>query len=300
MYLISRFIQEENDYNGLIPRSKFIPNEKYIELINGNSKIQWYHEFEFKIIAGINYCISKGERLFSLEYINGRIHFYLSEETDEIFILLADIALYFNAFLLSDPATEIPDQYIYELHEKILSNRVVYQKESFGGNNTWLTIKASEEDLLKYFKVKKIVDLPWSDAILKMRKHEGLFLFHFDGWSFLAGELIYNFFKPLYEGEEKREKQIVNKLLEWGTYFSDVQLNIFDDYHNGSIGAYYRILDGKLVFGIYNTELLIKAYQPEETTYRRISFSSRWSYDPDDLRYNEELKDAQAKIIYLK
>lgn len=125
------------------------------------------------------------------------------------------------------------------------------------------------------------------------------------GCTFITGQKTEILFACQAKGEEAIEKCHVDKLLDWGRTFDDVQLFM---YYNRSMyfNAFYRVLDGEMVYGEYYTETYQKKYRKmpkdveDQLSNNTNNLATEWSYDPHYLRYQKELENANAWVVNVK
>ena len=267
-------------------------------------------EYEDDLIKVIDIKAFKGtETAFDLEYSEGQIRIsYFGKVSDEMVVFCHEIAKSLNSLLLTEVYLEYPKSKILAAKKRLAKKSKEpireYQKESFGGNNMWLAIRS------KITEVKTCFDLegeekPWSEALENMHACDGMLMYEFRGWTFIAGQKADILFECQVKGEEAIEKCHVDKLLEWGKTFNDVQLFM---HYNRSIyfNAFYRILNGEMVYGEYETESYTKKYGKMPKNVKDLPDSNantvaiEWSYEPDYLRFQKELENAKAWVVNVK
>ena len=188
--------------------------------------------------------------------------------------------------------------------QKSKEPQIEYQEESIGGNNMWLAIRSNLEFVQEYFDIEG-QQKPWQEAIENMQACEGLFMFEYGGWVFIAGQNLGGLFGSYPKGEEAIEKHQVEKLLNWGKVFNDVQLYMHYD-KSMYFNAFYRVLNGALVYGEYETESFQKKYGKMPKTVKDLpdnnanTVAMEWSYDPDYLCFQKALKDAKAWLVNVR
>ncbi len=276
-----------------------------------NTKLNQYPlDFKGELISVIDIIVYFDTNLeFALEYSEGQIRIvYSGEVCDEIVVFCSSLAIGLKAMLLSEVNVEYPKSKIQAAQQRLArkpqASQVVYQKESFGGNNMWLAIWADLEEVRRFFKLEG-VEKPWGEALEKMHACEGMFMSHFRGWTFIAGQKTEILFNCQVKGETAIEKCHADKLLDWGKVFSDVQLFM---HYNRSMyfNAFYRVLNGEILYGEYETESYDKKYGKLPAEIKDLpdsnanTIASVWSYDPDYLRYEKELTHAIAWVVDVK
>lgn len=308
---ISKYIKKSNSFNEVIPDKYFIEIDDWQKEIFENPRLVHFHNFaNFERTAKYdNVSILKtaeGKKLARLDLIKGGIHIYYDKITPDLIVELNGIAESLDARLLINPQQEYPRHKIIaaqkRLSKKSKEPLVEYQKESFGGNNMWLAIRSNFEEVKAFYNLKG-EEKPWAEALANMHTCNGMFIYEFKGWTFLAGQLVDTLFtEDGIKGEESIEKLHVDLLLEWGKTFSDIQLYM---HYNRSmyVNAFYRVLNGEMVYGEYETESYRKKYGKLPMNLKDLpdnnanTVAIEWSYDPDYLRYQRELDNAQAWIV---
>jgi hypothetical protein len=129
-----------------------------------------------------------------------------------------------------------------------------------------------------------------------MYKSEGIFVFYYNGWTFLAGPKVESLFNSNYFGGNSFDQKYINHMIEWGKTFCDVQLYLHYD-RSENLNAFYRVLNGTLFYGEYYSEDYSKKHGRLPKNLKHLSeveaatAASEWSYDPDFLRYQKETVD---------
>jgi hypothetical protein len=231
--------------------------------------------------------------------------FYGQRITDELIVELQKIADHFGAKVLASIDFEYPKSKIITAQKRLAKKNkqieIEYQKESFGFNNMWLAINENLVKVKEFYKLEG-EEKEWNEALELMYNCEGILMYEFRGWTFLAGQNIETLFDCKEKGENKIEKFHVEKLKDWGKSFYDIQLYMHYD-RSMFFNAFYRILNGEIVYGEYHTESYQKKYGklpknlkdlPDNKAY---TIASEWSYDPDYLRFCPELDDVKAWIV---
>ena len=235
--------------------------------------------------------------------------FYGQKVTIELIAKLGEIADAFDAKLLINPQQEYPRHKILAAQKRLAKKskepQTEYQKESFGGNNIWLAIRSNATSVKNFFNLDG-EQKSWQEGLRSMHACSHMFLFEFRGWVFLAGQLVDSLFaEDGVKGEKAIEKRHVDKLLEWGKTFTDIQLFMHYD-RSEYFNAFYRVLNGKLEYGEYETESYKKKYGKMPKNIKELpdnnanTVAIEWSYEPDYLRYQIELKNAKAWILNVK
>lgn len=233
---------------------------------------------------------------------------YHGRITNELAAVSGDLALSLNAYLLCSPNFEYPSSKIIAAQKRLAKKskepQIEYQKESFGGNNMWLTIRSNLEEVKTYFNLEG-EERSWVDALESMHACESMFMYEFKGWTFIAGQKAQMLFDCQVKGEEAIEKCHADKLIEWGKTFNDVQLFM---HYNRSMyfNAFYRVLNKKMVYGEYKTESYQKKYGKLPKNIKDLpdnnanTIALEWSYEPDYLRFQKELENDKAWIVNVK
>ena len=278
-----------------------ITHELYIRFIENNNNLFWIDEAypdspvveEYKLLK--SYYKLNNDFLFSLLYHNNKLKIFYENISDSLLIILDDISNELNANLYIKDTQIYPPKKISAARARFAKKSTTlknkYQSESFGVNNMWLAFKSDLNTVQSNFKLKG-KETTWEEALNEMEQCNGMFLFEQNGWTFLAGQLVDSMFKCNGENEKEIEAEHVAKLLEWGKSFSDVQL--FMQYDRSTyFDAFYRVLNGKMIYGTYYTESYQTEYGampidikllPESNA---ISASGVWSINPDSLRYEK-------------
>ncbi len=286
--------------NPILEKDKLIENElhEYLSSLN-------YFKPK-KMGPRVLYFYDLNDIKFNFDIFNGKMKVYFPTSINDIIIVeMQKVAEKFNGFIFDYDDKPYPIEKIRAAQErwakKDIHKKKEYLKESFGVNNMWLAIMASKHDVAAYFNLSG-KQSTWQKAIEMMYGGNGIFVFEYKGWTFLAGiktEILFGC-KP---GSEKEiEKCHVDKLLDWGQRFNDIQLYQHYD-RSAYFNAFYRVLDGKIEYGEYETESYQTTYgtkpdgiikMPGNEAYHAAGV---WSIDPDTLRFEPELKNAKAWIM---
>ncbi|MCB0668428.1 MAG: hypothetical protein KDC80_21535 [Saprospiraceae bacterium] len=310
---ISRFLKKSNSLSELIPDEYRISEQEWQQEVRKNSRLVYFHDFansertaKYDNVAIL--ITSGSEKLARLDLIQGSLHVYYDKIQADLIVELSKIAYSLNAKLLINPQQEYPRQKILAAQKRLTKKskkpEVEYQKESFGGNNMWLVIRSNITYVKKYFCLQG-EEKPWSEALKKMHACAGMFMFEFCGWTFIAGQKTDILFDCQVKGEKAIVKCHVDKLLEWGKAFNDVQLFMHYD-RSMYFNAFYRVLNGEMVYGEYESESYQKKYGKIPENVKDLpdgnanTVALEWSYDPDFLRYQKELEDAKAWVVNVK
>lgn len=277
------------------------PEMTYVErAINGDEGV-------VKFISGA--YLNNGKKILRYTFIHGQIRIsYDGRLSDDIVLACSNIANQFKATVLSAVHLEYPKSKILAAQKRQAKQskepKVEYQQESFGGNNMWLAIRSNINQVKDFFSLDgdKLI---WQEALQKMYACQGLFLFEFRGWVFIAGQQVEILFNYQVNGEKAIEKWQVDTLLKWGKTFTDVQL--FMNYNKSMyFNAFYRVLNGIMIYGEYETESYQCKYGKLPKHIKDLpdnnvnTVAIEWSYDPDYLRYQKELENAQAWVMSIK
>ncbi len=307
---ISRFLKKTNSFSEVIPDEYRISMQEWQQEIKKNSRLVYFHEFaNFEKTAKYdNVAIlltNDLEKLARLDFIHGGLHVYYDKMQADLIVELSKIADALNAKLLISPQQEYPREKILAAQTRLAKKSkkpvVEYQEESFGGNNMWLAVRGSATDVKEHFQLDGDERL-WDVALKEMHACRGMFMFEFRGWTFIAGQKTEVLFDCQGEGEGEIEMCHVHRLLEWGRTFNDVQLFMHYD-RSLYLNAFYRVLNGEMVYGEYETESCKRKYGKLPKNVKDLhdgnanTVAVEWSYEPDYLRYQRELKDAKAWIV---
>ena len=294
----------------LIPEHLRITVDEWIDYANGSKflvarSIRYVDE-----VFKPNYFLRLGGKMKGVEFIwrAGNIYISYDKISSELIVYANKIADALDAVFYVNDSTKFP-KYKIQAAKKRLTKKskkplIEYQKESFGGNNIWMVIKSNMESVKSYFKIDG-QEMAWQDAIKSMYNCEGIFMFTYRGWTFLAGQNLGSLFAPYPKGENNIESHQVELLKKWGNEFSDIQLYM---HYNRStyLNAFYRVLEGKLVYGEYETESYQIKYGKMPKNVKELPDNNantaaiEWSYEPDYLRYQIELENAKAWILNVK
>lgn len=298
----SRFILSEQDR---------INSKEYLVVLNGRSGFTPRSKSERHQLTYNYFEKAVDSKLFTLKLVPSGVVkvFYGQPLTDKIVVELNKVAESLDAKLLINPQQEYPRYKIIaaqkRLAKKVKELQVEYQKESFGGNNMWLVIRASEKEVMDFFRLKG-EKKRWEEALENMHACTHMFLFEFRGWTFLAGQLVDSLFvEKGVTGEEAIEKLHVDKLLKWGKSFTDVQLYMHYD-RSMHFNAFYRVLNGEIIYGEYESESYHKTYGKMPKNVKDLPDNNanmvaiEWSYEPDYLRFQKELKNANSRAVNIK
>lgn len=260
-----------------------------------------------KFISG-SYKIND-KKIFRYTFIEGQIRIsYDGRLTDELINGCKILADSLKAYVLSGVNLEYPKSKIIAAQKRLAKKsknlEIEYQSESFGGNNMWLSINSNVERVKSFFKLKG-EEKKWADALADMYSCKGMFLLEFRGWTFLAGQKVDILFECKGESEKEIEHEHVEKLLEWGRTYNDIQLYMHYNRSN-YFNAFYRVVDGDLRYGEYYTESYEKKYGKMSKNLKNLpdnnanTIAMEWSYDPDHLRFHKELKDIKVWVVNIK
>lgn len=282
---------------------KYANNQKTILM----ARNLWYTDEEFKpffFIQGANGKPLKAE----LRWRSGKIYISYSKLEDISIVVINRVAGDLGASFLDHSGHVFPKSKVIAAQKRLAKKskelQIEYQKESFGGNNMWLAIRSSLEETREFYNLEG-EEKPWAEALENMHAGEGMFMYEFRGWAFIGGQKTEILFDCQVRGEKAIEKCHVDKLLEWGKTFNDVQLFM---HYNRSMyfNAFYRVLNGEMVYGEYETESYQKKYGKLPKNVKDLTDSDantvalEWSYDPDYLRYQKELENAKAWVVNVK
>ena len=284
-------------------------NNKFLEL-EVRKYLSGLEEFETKDfgIGRLYYVHKDKSNNIKLDVINGAILVFYDKINDKLLVILQDIADALNAFILINESTLYPIEKIRAAQKRFAKlekqGTAIYQIESFGINNMWLTIKAPKVEVINHFNLIG-QQYSWKKALELMHKNDGLFLFEYKKWTFVAGIKTEVLFGCPPSTESISEKCHVSKLLEWGKRFNELQF--YQHYDRSTFfNAFYRIHAKKIVYGEYETESYNKTYgakpdgiikMPSNEAYNAAGV---WSIDPDTLRFEPELKNAKPWIMNIK
>lgn len=301
---IARFVQEASEVSS-VPNRYVIRQDEFEQFMKKNSTL-----FEMKkgFVFESYICTEKNTDL-KFRLYDGRIQIYFGQRLNDRELVIIDfVASSLNSMILLSVNTMYPSNKIIaaqkRLAKKSKAPEVEYQKESFGGNNMWLAIRSSLEEVKAFYNLKG-EEKPWAEALANMHACKGMFMYEFKGWTFIAGQKTDLLFDCQVKGEEAIEKCHVDKLLEWGKTFNDVQLFM---HYNRSMyfNAFYRVLNGEMIYGEYETESYQKKYGKIPKNVQDLPDSNantvalEWSYDPDYLRFQKELENAKAWVVNVK
>lgn len=297
-----------------IPESLWISESEWQDLILKSKNLVHFSEWkgveETPRFINKAVLVKEGLSLAELKLFKGNIHVYYDKTTPKLLVELSMIADNLKAYFLINESKEYPKSVIDAARKKVAkrTNQKLeeYQKKSFGGNNMWLTVKGESADLIDFFKLKIEAEKSWNEGLEDMHDYKGMFMYSFRGWVFLAGQKVdWLFSKEGIKGEAAIEEHHVDTLLEIGKQFSDVQLFMF---YNRSMyfNAFYRVLNGQMLYGQYYTESYEKEYGKMPKAIKDLhdsdanTVASEWSYDPDYLRFCKELENAKVFIVNAK
>ncbi len=294
----------------LIPESSKISEQEWIIYANNSNFLLarnlWSKDEQFQP----KYFLQPNDKIIGVEFIwrAGRIMISYSKISSELVVFAAQIAKDLQANFYINDKDVYPNSKIIaaqkRLAKKSNESEVEFQKESFGGNNMWLAIRSSLEGIKEFYNLKG-EEKPWAEALANMHACEGMFMYEFKGWTFIAGQKTDILFDCQVKGEEAIEKYHVDKLLKWGKTFSDVQLFMHYD-RSIYFNAFYRVLNGEMIYGEYETESYQKKYGKMPKNVKDLPDSNantvalEWSYEPDYLKYQKELENAAAWIVNIK
>lgn len=291
---ISRAFTRWDEY---LPEQYHIIEEEWRAYADKNLNLVHYDEYRNESSGFPNYFIvidKKKELGCELYLMGGRILISYDQIKDDIVVELDKIASELNAMFLINSEMEYPKAKIIAAQKRLAKRgkvpEIEYQKESFSFNNLWISIRADVESIVTYFGLS-LEEISWQDGLEAMNKSEGIFLFHFRGWTFLAGQRLEELFDK--SSVLSNEQKYINSLIELGKIFSDVQLYIHYD-RSVYINGYYRVLNGKLFYGEYSSEEYRKKHGKLPYNLKHLAelnpgtAASEWSYDPDYLRYQKE------------
>ncbi len=268
-----------------------------------------------KVGPRIAYFHINSETEIYLDVLFGRIKVYYGPKiTDVILNELQKVADQFGAKIFDYNNKEYPIEKIRSAQEKMAKLDAMrgqeFHTESFGVNNMWIAFEASREEVLWYFDKEHNLVLeggkyPWEKAISMMHNVEGIFVFEYKKWTFVAGIKTEILFGCPPSDEATSEKCHVNKLIQWGKRFNELQF--YQHYDRSTFfNAFYRIHAKEIVYGEYETEFYNKTYgakpdgiikMPSNEAYNAAGV---WSIDPDTLRFEPELKNAKPWIMNIK
>ena len=295
--------------NPVLEKDKLIENQlhEYLSSLN-------YFKPK-KIGPRVLYFYELNDIKFNFDIFNGKMKVYFPTSiNDKIIVEMQKVAEKFNGFIFDNDDKPYPIQKIRAAQEKMAKLDAMrgqeFHAESFGVNNMWITFEASKEEVLWYFDKEHNIVLegakyPWKKAISMMYSCEGIFVFEYKKWTFVAGIKTEVLFGCPPSTESISEKCHVSKLLEWGKRFNELQ---FYQHYNRStfFNAFYRIHAKEIVYGEYETEFYNKTYgakpdgiikMPSNEAYNAAGV---WSIDPDTLRFEPELKNAKPWIMNIK
>ena len=278
----------------------------FIESLGYYTKVKNFHGEGFTYNLESPYLI--------LQYFKGWIMIYYDKADAPTLAELQKVADGVGGVLLINPAMAYPIEKIRAAQEKMAKldamRGQVFHNESFGVNNMWIAFEASREEVLWYFDKENNLVLEgakysWKKAISMMYSCEGIFVFEYKKWTFVAGIKTEILFGCPPSSESISEKCHVSKLLEWGKRFNELQF--YQHYDRSTFfNAFYRIHAKKIVYGEYETESYNKTYgakpdgiikMPSNEAYNAAGV---WSIDPDTLRFEPELKNAKPWIMNIK
>ena len=309
---MSRYIKKksEDDFWIRIPREYYISEEEWQREIKENDNLILRSDYEgFDPRPDFaNEAIlldNNGKELALLRLIHGVVKIIEEKLNAELIVKVADIADHLKAYLLVNETMEYPRNKVLaarkRMAKRIEQSEKEYQRESFGGNNMWMAIRADKDKVMQYFDLSG-EEMEWQKALDKMHACEGIFLYEFRGWTFLAGMDIGELFAPYPKGEKAVESHQVKLLKKWGKDFLDIQLYMHYD-RTEYFNAFYRVLHGKLKYGEYETETYSKTYGRMPREIKNLpdndanTVAMEWSYEPDYLRYQKELENAKAWVV---
>lgn len=295
----------------LIPENLKITEEEWVKYANSSNFLLARNIIYTDEPFQPKYFLYLNLKTLGVEFIwrAGKIMISYDKIIPELIVYGNKIAQDLNAVFYISDLNEFPKYKILAAQKRLVKKskelQTEYQKESFGGNNIWLAIRSNATTVINFFNLdgeKKT----WQDSLSSMHACTHMFLFEFRGWVFIAGQLVDSLFvENRIKGEKAIKELYVNKLLEWGQMFNDVQLFMHYDrftYFN----AFYRVLNGKLFYGEYETENYKENYGKIPKNVKNLpdnnanTVAIEWSYDPDYLRYQKELENAKAWIVYVK
>ncbi len=296
-----------------IPEDLWITEGEWQELIEKEASLILFSDFEnfepqTKYANTAILLKSDGEKAARLKLWQGNIHIYYDRINSELVVLLAKVAHKLNANFLINETLEYPKSKVIAAKKRLAKKskelEIEYQKESFGGNNIWLAIRFSLEGVKEFYNLKG-EEKSWAEALANMHACEGMFMYEFRGWTFIAGQETDILFGCQVKGEKAIEKCHVDKLLEWGKTFNDIQLFMHYD-RSMYFNAFYRVLNGEMVYGEYETESYHKKYGKMPKNLKDLpdcdanTVAMEWSYEPDYLRYQKELEGAKAWVVNIE
>ena len=221
---------------------------------------------------------------------------------DALLVQCYKIAQDLNAFFLEYRAKEFPKSKILAAQQKLaLKNgekEIEYQSDSFGDNNIWMTIRGEPGQVAESLGLH-LSEMSWDDALNAMHQEEGLFIYAFKGWTFLAGSKVNLLLERMAGKKDLSDKLIIQQLEKLGAEYTDVQYYMYFD-RSTYINAFYRVLQGSLFYGEYETEEGKKKHGRTPKIIKDISsgdannVAAEWSYSPDSLRYYKESKEANV------
>lgn len=245
----------------MVPRNQFaIGIDEYLNEIKDYTFHNQIGTYEMEAEKGtyvLSDYISNGRRLFSLTHSDGQVSIsYDGRLSDEIVVVCHIIAERLHAYLLAEVGVEYPKHKVVAAQARFGKKQgqvtVQYQSKSFGGNSMWLAIRSNTQKVKEYFHLQG-ERKTWNEALTAMYSCNGIFMYEFRGWTFLAGQEIDVLFILPAKNEEAIEQHYVNKLLSMGKIFPDVQLFMHYD-RSTYLNAFYRVLGGELLYGEYYTE----------------------------------------------
>jgi hypothetical protein len=295
-------------------RIKFsVPDEYWLDEIIVRKFFEKDSKYNVKYIPDLerNIYQLKDDKEIWFDFAKGRINI----SYDKINIILLTecytIAQIFGAKFFDYSDKEYPIEKIKAAQEKMAKLDALrgqeFHTESFGINNMWITFEASREEVLWYFEKEHNIilegaKLTWKKAISTMYSGEGIYVFEYKKWTFIAGGKTELLFGCAPSTEAESEKCHVNKLLEWGKWFNELQF--YQHYDRSEyFNAYYRIHAGEIVYGEYETESYKKSYgtKPDGIikmpSNEAFNAAAVWSIDPDVLRFEPELKGAKPWVM---
>lgn len=233
---------------------------------------------------------------------NGVLYVLFERQSDVLIVQCYKIAQDLNAMFLEFKTREFPKAKIQAAQQRLAlksgDKKEEYQTESFGDNNIWLTIKGDCSQVATSLDLK-LTETQWKDALTAMFNEEGLFIYAFKGWTFIAGSMVNQVLEKMAGGKELTDKIIIQQLEKLGTEYSDVQYYMYYD-RSTYINAFYRVLQGSLFYGEYETEEGKKKHGRTPKIIKDISsedannVAAEWSYSPDSLRFYKESKEAKV------
>ncbi len=289
------------------------PNEYWLDEVEIRAYLSTSPDYiSRKVGPRIAYFHINSETEIYLDVFFGRIKIYYGPKiTDVILNELQKVADRLGAKIFKFNYEEYPIEKIRAAQEKMAKLDAIrgqeFHKESFGVNNMWISFEASREEVLRYFDKEQNIVLegakyPWEKAISMMYNGEGIFVYGYKKWTFLAGIKTEVLFGCPPSGEAKSEQCHVSKLLEWGKRFNELQF--YQHYDRSTFfNAFYRIHAKEIVYGEYETESYQTTYGTKPDGIIKMPGNEAchaagvWSIDPDTLRFEPELKNAKAWIM---